>query len=143
MSRCVMWLNEISQTSNGIAGAKGSYSRALRARTNSKFIENHCCRINSLSHRERVGERGQNKCNCLIQYPLILSFSLREKGRSVCIVATAIDVQRVITVCMNLFIHGVTDNSNQDLWDSSERKYHEKFKPNLATTLALELTEII
>jgi hypothetical protein len=37
---------------------------------------------NSLSHRERVGERGSYG-NCLILYPLILSFSRREKGRSV------------------------------------------------------------
>jgi hypothetical protein len=32
-------------------------------------------------HRERVGERGYNKVNYLILYPLILSFSLRDDCR--------------------------------------------------------------
>ena len=32
---------------------------------------------------ERVGVRGSNQANYLIFYPLILSFSRREKGRNV------------------------------------------------------------
>jgi hypothetical protein len=43
----------------------------------------HCCPIYSLSLRERVGVRGSNQANHLIFYPLILSFSRREKGRNV------------------------------------------------------------
>jgi hypothetical protein len=39
---------------------------------------------------KRVGERGCNKDNYLILYPLILSFSLMEKGRSVCMVVADI-----------------------------------------------------
>jgi hypothetical protein len=70
-----------------------------------KIIDHYCCPTNSLSLRdayrdvggratqdakaERVGVRGSNKGNWLISYPLILSFSLREKGRSV--LSAAID----------------------------------------------------
>jgi hypothetical protein len=36
-----------------------------------------------LSLRERVRERGSNKSKMLYLYPLILSFSRREKGRIV------------------------------------------------------------
>jgi hypothetical protein len=49
----------------------------------------HCCPINSLSHREypeghkRVRVRESKQDNCLISYPLILSFSRWEKGCAV------------------------------------------------------------
>jgi hypothetical protein len=64
-----------------------------------------------LSLRERVRERGSNKEKVIILYPLILSFSRREKGRSVCTVVTGIHVQHLMTVCINIFIHDFTDIS--------------------------------
>jgi hypothetical protein len=43
----------------------------------------HYCPINSLPLRGRVGERGSNKSKYLIIYPLSLTLSRRERGRSV------------------------------------------------------------
>jgi hypothetical protein len=33
------------------------------------YEEHHCCPVNSLSHRERVGERGYNKITALFYIP--------------------------------------------------------------------------
>ncbi len=41
----------------------------------------HCCPINALSLRQRVGVRGSKKANALIFHPLIPTFSQWEKGR--------------------------------------------------------------
>jgi len=53
-------------------------------------MKDHCCPNNSLSPRERVGERGSKRDNSLISYPLILTFSrstqkagIKEKGCAV------------------------------------------------------------
>ncbi len=43
------------------------------------FMIGHCCPINSLSLRERVGVRGSISDNCMNSSPLILSFSRRER----------------------------------------------------------------
>jgi hypothetical protein len=53
---------------------------------------------------KRAGVRGSNQGNCLISYSLILSFSLREKGRSVLSAAIDFHVGSSPTVCMNLYI---------------------------------------
>jgi hypothetical protein len=45
----------------------------------------HCCSISPFPSVKKVGERGFNKNNCLMLYPLILSFSRREKERSLCV----------------------------------------------------------
>jgi len=39
----------------------------------------HCCSVNSLSLRERAGVRGSREVKHCFIYPLILTFSLREK----------------------------------------------------------------
>jgi len=40
----------------------------------------HCCPVNALSLREMVGVRGSEWVTHCFIYPLILAFSLREKG---------------------------------------------------------------
>jgi hypothetical protein len=81
--------------------------------------EYHCCPINSLSLRERVGERGSEYGNCLICYPLILTFSRREKGRSFDIEVTGIHVHCVITSRLASYSRFCGLFSYR-LWDSSE-----------------------
>jgi hypothetical protein len=81
--------------------------------------------------RERVGERVYNKCNCLILNPLILPSTPqvgteKSPGRRrdvLFVVLAGIHVQRVITACINSFIHDVTDNHNHGLRDSSATRY--------------------
>ena len=53
-------------------------------RTPVKPIYFHCCPANSLSLRERVGVRGSEKESYCFSIPLILSFSLRDKGPHDC-----------------------------------------------------------
>jgi hypothetical protein len=55
-----------------------------------------------LSLRERAGERGSK--TTVISYSLILSFSLREKGRSVLSAAIDLHVGSAVSVCIHLYI---------------------------------------
>jgi hypothetical protein len=58
---------------------------------------------------ERVGVRGSIQLNCMIFYPLILSFSRREKGLIVCTAAGVFHVRCISMARRNTFNHRVAD----------------------------------
>ena len=61
--------------------------------------------VSSLSLRERVGERGSDKSNCLYLHPLSLALPLRGRGRIVYRAVSGLYFQLTINVFIVLFLH--------------------------------------